>query len=205
MIQTLSYEELSTVVSYLPADLHARLTLALYEGVLSEASKSILSNQEENWDELDFTNMVELSDDVLRGVLVCTDAKNKLKTLRLEGCSQIVGHGLEPLRESLVLEFITLQMEGDNALSVNVVIPILFVTILEQVVREQSPERILYDRSQGLFRNLPQDWLYGRARLESPLKEALEEINEWMTSVSVCIMVVKKFASFVSLRRTVMT
>ena len=48
MIQTLSYEELSTVVSYLPSTAHARLTLALYEGALSEASKSIPSNQEEN-------------------------------------------------------------------------------------------------------------------------------------------------------------
>jgi len=180
MIRTLANEQLTGVARYLPSASRARFAVALSSpsssGELSEASILILSNQDGSWDEIDFTNMTELSDDILRSVLVCTDAKNKLKTLRLEGCSQIVGHGLEPIRESLVLERITLFMKGDNALSVNVVIPILLDTLREQVV--EGCIFPLCDRLHGLFRN--HDWLYGEARLESPLNEALVEINEWM-------------------------
>ncbi|KAK1745670.1 hypothetical protein QTG54_003594 [Skeletonema marinoi] len=45
-----------------------------------------------------------LSDDDLGAILVCIDAKHKLKQLKLTHCTNVVGHGLEPLRGSTVVE-----------------------------------------------------------------------------------------------------
>ena len=45
-----------------------------------------------------------LTDDDLAAVLLCIDAKNNLKRLNLTHCFSIIGHGLEPLRGSIVLE-----------------------------------------------------------------------------------------------------
>ncbi len=61
------------------------------------------------WDFLDFKDIdkslaKKLSDDDIGGVLVCIDAINTIKVLKLKGCINVVGHGLEPLRGSRVLE-----------------------------------------------------------------------------------------------------
>ena len=59
-----------------------------------------------NWSTLCFLdikidNLVDkLSEDDIGAVLVCIDAKNKLKSLRLADCKDIVGNALEPLCES---------------------------------------------------------------------------------------------------------
>ncbi len=44
----------------------------------------------------------------LGAILVCIDAKNKLKRLNLTNCFNVVGHGLEPLRSSTVLRILDL-------------------------------------------------------------------------------------------------
>eukprot|EP00985_Skeletonema_marinoi_P009150 scaffold4229_cov136-Skeletonema_marinoi.AAC.3 len=61
------------------------------------------------WEVLDFVDIPvslasRLSDDDLGAILVCIDAKHKLQQLKLTHCIKIVGHGLEPLRGSTVVE-----------------------------------------------------------------------------------------------------
>ena len=118
MIRTLANEQLAIVASYLPSTSHASFAVAMSTPSSSGELSGVFG------DDLDFTNIPELSDDVLSGVLVCIDAKNSLKTLSLGGCSQIVGHGLEPLRESTVLERLDLPRFG-NGLSIDIIIPLI--------------------------------------------------------------------------------
>ena len=54
----------------------------------------------------------KLTDDDLHALLVCVDAKHRLERLKLAGCVNIIGHGLEPIRGSLVLEQIDLSLVG---------------------------------------------------------------------------------------------
>ena len=51
---------------------------------------------------------MRLSDDDVGAVLVCIDAKNKLERLKLSHCTNVVGHGLEPLRSSTRLQILNL-------------------------------------------------------------------------------------------------
>lgn len=51
-----------------------------------------------------------LTDDHLKNILINIDARNHLKVLKLTGCKGITGIGLEPLRESRVLELIDLSL-----------------------------------------------------------------------------------------------
>eukprot|EP00984_Skeletonema_dohrnii_P006858 scaffold2436_cov80-Skeletonema_dohrnii-CCMP3373.AAC.11 len=83
--------------------------LKFFEG-LSEELEEYYDAQ---WDVLDFVDIPtslasRLSDDDLGAVLVCIDAKNELKRLKLTHCINIVGHGLGPLRGSVVVEKIDL-------------------------------------------------------------------------------------------------
>ena len=66
-----------------------------------------------NSDTLDFGEISsilasKLTDDDIASILVSIDAKNTLKVLKLIGCDNISGAGLEPLRGSSVLEQIDL-------------------------------------------------------------------------------------------------
>ncbi|KAL7539461.1 hypothetical protein ACHAXR_009305, partial [Thalassiosira sp. AJA248-18] len=85
----------------------------------SSASKAIISSSSEKWDHLDFLDIEKglargLSDNDLCGILVCIDAVSKLKRLKLTGCVNITGHGLEPLSDSTVLEQIDLSLVGQH-------------------------------------------------------------------------------------------
>ena len=51
-----------------------------------------------------------MTDDDLQAILVCTDAVNKLKRLKLFGLVNVVGHGLEPLHSMVVLEQIDMSL-----------------------------------------------------------------------------------------------
>jgi hypothetical protein len=71
------------------------------------------------WDTLDFEDIdmalaKRLSDEDIGGILVCTDAINTFKVFKLKGCFNIVGHGLEPLRGSRVLEQLDLCSVGSK-------------------------------------------------------------------------------------------
>ena len=100
---------------------------------------SIILAQPNIWETLDLNDVQDiigrrLSDFDIRGFLLCIDAVNKVKSLRLTNCVGIIGTGLEPLRGSLLLERIDLSLVGDHKsptlnpeppISVNDVVPIL--------------------------------------------------------------------------------
>mmetsp|Transcript_7564 Transcript_7564/g.16468 ORF Transcript_7564/g.16468 Transcript_7564/m.16468 type:complete len:314 (+) Transcript_7564:85-1026(+) len=106
----------------------------------SAASKAIVSNVgPDQWEGLDFMDIdkscrTKLTDGEIVGVLVCIDAVNKVRSLKLTHCFKIIGTGLEPLRESAALERIDLslvdqhenpQIEPTPAIDVGTAIPIL--------------------------------------------------------------------------------
>ena len=70
MIRNLANEQLAVVASYLPSTSAACFAVAMSTPSLSGELSGVFG------DDIDFTNMTELSDDVLRGVLVSIDAKN---------------------------------------------------------------------------------------------------------------------------------
>ena len=79
--------------------------------------------------------VAKLNDEHLATILLCIDAnKSTLKVLKLTGCENIIGHGLEPLRASTSIRQIDLSLVGQfespkERASVNIstdaVIPIL--------------------------------------------------------------------------------
>jgi len=85
-----------------------------------------------NFEEIEESLASKVTDDHVRDILICVDAINNLKILKLAGCINIQGHGLNPLRGSLVLECIEShkpQLKNDNLpqsnLSPNVIISLL--------------------------------------------------------------------------------
>ena len=115
-LSTLPGDHLTKVSSYLSTTCQALFACALKS--LTNESNAILTAMGDTIDLLDFSEVGDsagkLSDDDIGAVLVCIDAKNKLKKLLLTGCNNLVGHGLECLRQSTVLEHISfhLPMEG---------------------------------------------------------------------------------------------
>ena len=113
------------------------------DGTPSTISIAIANASSEKWESLDFKDIQEgvyggrnLTDDDIRWVLLCIDAQNKTKSLKFTNCNGITGSGLEPIRESVVLERIDLSLVGDHedpniynepAISAPVVLPILAV------------------------------------------------------------------------------
>jgi hypothetical protein len=101
-----------------------------------------------DWDFFDFRDINEslarkLSDEDVGGILICIDAVRTIKVLKLTGLFNIVGHGLEPLRGTRLLEHLDLNpgllaplklvlptdilagMKHYSSLSEDVVVPIL--------------------------------------------------------------------------------
>jgi len=185
---------LTAIADYLPSTNRLLLAVALTasslkdigwnNAKLSTASKAVLASKE-YW-ELDFAEIHEFagdpSDEDLRALLLSIDAKNTLKTLRLEGCTQIVGHGLEPLRESTVLQCLSLPyrrvngVESMHALSIDIVVPI----VVSMINAGTNP----LDRL-DLLRNLSRGWLREQSRNESPLRGVLTNINQLLLNENV--------------------
>ena len=64
---------------------------------------------EEYWETLDFEELgrnltMKLNDEHISTILKYTDAKNKLKSIKMTGCTSILGHGLAPIRTSTVIK-----------------------------------------------------------------------------------------------------
>lgn len=92
-----------------------------------------------DWQHFDFFGIekslaARLSDGDVKEVLLCIDAANKLKKLKLIHCVGIIGSGLEPLRGSTVIEQIDLSLVRSNqrplvrpepAISTEAILPIL--------------------------------------------------------------------------------
>ena len=104
---------------FLAAPSRALFAVALDEdsGVtFDQRSSAIVGNK---WDILDFGEIEiklasKLSDDDIEKVLLCIDAVNSVKKLKLANCVNITGAGLEPLRGSLVIEQIDLSLTGEH-------------------------------------------------------------------------------------------
>jgi len=92
-----------------------------------------------NWNTLDFDDIekslaAKLSDDDIDKILRCIDAVNNLQILKLAGCINITGGGLNVLRSSTVIQQVDLSLVGKHEvplldpepiLSEDIVIPIL--------------------------------------------------------------------------------
>ena len=106
---------LAHAASFLAAPSRALFAIALDENSVvtpNERSSAIVGNQ---WDTLDFGQIekelaAKLSDDDISAILLCIDAVNKLKRLKLTNCVAITGTCLEPLRGSAVIEFVDLSL-----------------------------------------------------------------------------------------------
>ena len=86
---------------------------------LNEININRRMRQSYEWDSFDFRDIdkllaKKLSDEDIGGLLVCLDAINTVKVFKLKGCVNIIGHGLEPLRGSRVLEQLDLNPDGNE-------------------------------------------------------------------------------------------
>jgi len=84
------------------------------EQSISDSSKAIIAASD--WDTLDFAdidkNLAErLTDDNIQSILKCV-AIQSTRILKLTNCTNIIGHGLDPLRETETLELIDLSLQG---------------------------------------------------------------------------------------------
>ena len=129
---------LAHVASFLAAPSKVLFAVALDENSAAqpnERSSAIVGNQ---WDTLDFGEIerelaARLTDLDIEKVLLCIDAVNRVKRLKLTNCIKISGIGLEPLRGSAVIEQIDLSLVGNESpdpdpaptISCNHVLPIL--------------------------------------------------------------------------------
>ncbi|KAL7536552.1 hypothetical protein ACHAXR_007237 [Thalassiosira sp. AJA248-18] len=85
----------------------------------SAATKAIVAAELWLWEDLDFVDIEKslakkLTDDDIGGVLSCVNSFKKLRSLKLTGCVNITGRGLEPLRGSVVLERLDLSLRKQH-------------------------------------------------------------------------------------------
>ena len=163
--------------------------------LLSPATKAVLLMHTDEWgkryEEIDFyhtrlslntvnrsryiTHKVNLDDTDLKAVLICIDARNNVKSLRLNECFDITGRGLEPLAGSDVIKKIDLSLvicgykefslELENiSLCEGVVLPILH-SIIEG---ESSSLRLV---------QLPLKWRNGKS---NELSQFMEEYDDYL-------------------------
>jgi len=84
-----------------------------------DISTAVVNASRENWENIDLKDIQDicgrsLNDDDVSWILLCIDAVNNVKSLKLTNCIGIAGAGLEPLRNSTVLERIDLSLVGDH-------------------------------------------------------------------------------------------
>ncbi|KAL7524213.1 hypothetical protein ACHAXR_001395, partial [Thalassiosira sp. AJA248-18] len=183
---------LAHVASYLPEISKSVLAVALaapskswcefeWDAQLPPVTyKKVISSSEGQWEELDFAGIEEslaskLTDDDLKAILLCIDAKKILRKLKLGSLVNIIGQGLEPLQNSIVLEQIDLGIvhEGvEPKISQEPILPIL-ASIVQQ------------DCSSLKYIRLPKkwcewwDWCDGR---NSELTRFLTDFNQLLES-----------------------
>jgi len=140
------------VARYLAAPSRILFALAISRGKLhqckkpSTTAKAIISSgvSDNTWENLDFSEIDKslasrLTDDDIKSILVYINARHKLKKLNLNGCINITGVGLEPLRNStIVLEVIDLSLVGQHECpNIHPVPPIselIVISILDSVI-----------------------------------------------------------------------
>jgi hypothetical protein len=159
-IQCLPDDMLASVAKFLPKPSQALFAVAMTAPSLTrkkpwKAPKSAATNRAilslnsmgvddgEIWTTIDFVDIEKslanrLTDDDIGAALVCIDAVNRLKKLKLTGCVNIKGTGLKPLRGSTVLEQIDLSFvkrtERAGAVNRSKPLPRLSVQCVEAVL-----------------------------------------------------------------------
>ena len=132
---------LTHTASYLDAPSRALFaaSLAINQNASTASDERNTTIVDQEWSTLDFGDIekdlvVRLTDDDISSILMCIDAANKLKRLKLTNCIKVTGTCLEPLRGSEVIEQIDLSLVGKNEIpdldppppiSCDVVLPIL--------------------------------------------------------------------------------
>lgn len=171
-------EALAAVSSFLPKPSRALFAVAMTKTLTTACHvQAILGRLVDNWTTLNFGDVdrslaSRLNDDDMLAVLTCIDARNRLWTLKLTGCFNLTGAGLEPLRDSTVLAQIDLSIVNPLkriderripvSLSENYVIPILRSIIVT-------------DDSSFKHLQLPKHFRMNQSRL---LEEFIDDVNE---------------------------
>ncbi|KAL9186227.1 hypothetical protein ACHAXT_005465 [Thalassiosira profunda] len=120
----------------------------------------------------------ELDDNDIGALLACIGATHIVRRIKLTGCTKVLGHGLEPLRGSMVLEqfdFSLVAQHGDpnwvhGVLSEEAVAP-----ILSSIVQKEgnSLKHI----------QLAADWVLNETEIKNAaLKQCLEDFNDSLNS-----------------------
>ena len=174
VLRDLPNEALAHAAGYLSRPSRALFSIALFrhepntnsasDGDLSRAILCLNGQQrtrEEQDGILDFGKEIEeslaakLTDDDLRVILLSIDANTKLKRLKLTGCVNVTGAGLDPLRGSSVLEQIDLSLVAEHKSPVLDPEPFisyaLVVPILDSVISrdDTAMHSIVYPKSWG--------------------------------------------------------
>ena len=134
------------------------------------------------WEEIDFADVgsslaKRLTDDDIAGVLACVNSIHKVKTLKLTGCVNITGRGLEPLRGSAVLQQLDLSLVGKFEDPKLIIPPLLLerdvIPILDSLIdRENHSLKQL---------QLPKNW---RDRQSGSLDDFLQRYNQLESQAS---------------------
>ena len=95
------------------------------------------------WQELDFGDCEgnlssKLTDDDMHSILICIGAIYNLKILKLIGCTNITGSGLEPITGSMVLEWIASNSDKDVPPAESNISDDVLISILERII--ESPD-----------------------------------------------------------------
>jgi len=110
---------LTHVANYLDAPSRLLFAAALTNQIAVESDERNAAIVDNEWTTLDFGDIkkdlaVKLIDRDICAVLLCIDAVNRLKRLKLTNCINITGVGLEPLRGSTIIEQIDLSLVGKH-------------------------------------------------------------------------------------------
>ena len=110
-------EALSHVAGYLPRPSRAMFAITMNDDELSSVILGLSGapQNREQYDILDFGEVEgslasKITDDILQDILIRIDAYAKLRRLKLAGCVNITGTGLDTLRGSIILEQIDLSL-----------------------------------------------------------------------------------------------
>ena len=149
----------------------------------SASNNHILTSSPELWETLDFADIEKslaekLNDKDISDILTAIGARNNIKCLKITGCVNILGGGLNPLRGSTVLEQIDLSCVGQYetpyldpapSISQQEVVP-----ILDSIVKA--------DGASLAYLQLPKKWRTDEGGRSTQLTELLETYNNLVLS-----------------------
>lgn len=193
-----SPESPEKMLASLPSDVMVRVNefLHLHERIHFASSskklqKLIYQDCTPLWREIDFSSINWeakrlLTDERLSSLLTRVNARTVMKSLNLDGCGKLVGSGIEPLRNSKVLEAISLRsLPFVQNLRPDIIIPILRTMIpfqLKHVCFRETYDTTLMDKGPREFTDFLRDLRAAR----------LEDARHGEIPCSACKMAVSK-------------